>query len=165
MEPRPKIKIEYTATDKFLEISVLFTLVFLWAVTIFFYSNLPDIIPTYFDGSGLADDHDDKMIIFFLPVLASILFIGLSVLNKYPHIFNYPTEITTNNVDRQYQNATSMIRCLKLVIATVFTILAFMIYCTSKERSAINNSWLLVLILGLILTPLIFFTIKALKIK
>jgi hypothetical protein len=32
-------------------------------------------------------------IVLALPIVATVLFLGLSILNQYPHVFNYPTEM------------------------------------------------------------------------
>ena len=55
-----------------------------------------------------------------LPIISTLLFIGLTTLNKYPYMFNYPSQITKENSVHQYTNATRMMRVLKLVIVLLF---------------------------------------------
>ncbi len=165
MEIRPKLKPELSAADKIFEISGWAALAILWVLTSFIYSNLPEIIPIHFDASGQANDHENKLAIMFLPVIVTLVFIGLTVLNQYPHIFNYPTKITPENAIRQYRNATSMIRFLKFILSIVGCLIILMISLTVAGKSGGISVWLQPLILGLILIPLSFFIVKAIRIK
>lgn len=45
-----------------------------------------------------------------LPVTSAILFPGMSLVNRAPHIFNYPVRITSENALIQYTNAPRLIR-------------------------------------------------------
>ena len=163
MESRPRLKLEITSTDKILEVSGWFTLIFLWVLTIVFYEMLPDIIPTHFDGSGNANSYGSKMTIMFLPPIATVLFIGLTLLNNYPHIFNYPVSITPDNAFKQYTNATRMLRSLKLMIAFIFSLVVVLIYYSVQSGSGSLSTWFLPLILLIIFVPTTFFVIKAVK--
>ena len=165
MKIRPKLKPELSTPDKILEISGWATLAFLWVFTLFIYSNLPEIIPIHFDASGQANVYENKLNIMFLPVIVTLVFIGLTVLNQYPHIFNYPTRITPENAIRQYRNATGMIRFLKFIIPIIGCLVILMITLTVADKSAGISVWLQPLILGLILIPMAYFTVKAFRIK
>jgi len=120
VDARPKIKLVLTTTDKVFEIIGWLALLMLWILTIINYSNLPNMIPIHYNGAGQADGFGGKGVLFMLPLIASVLFIGLTLLNKFPHVFNYPTSITTENALRQYSNATRMIRYLKFIIVFIF---------------------------------------------
>ena len=74
---RPVIKIELTTADKMAEVIGVLVLVTFWAVTLFYYSKLPDTIPTHYNISGQADDHGSKTTILLLPVVGTILFLAL----------------------------------------------------------------------------------------
>lgn len=52
---RPRIRIELTVTDKAIEIIGWFALLAIWVLVISNYSNLPDTIPTHYNGVGNAD--------------------------------------------------------------------------------------------------------------
>jgi uncharacterized membrane protein len=165
MHPRPKIEIKLSHTDQMLEIAGWIALGLLWIITVVLYMQLPDTIPTHFNAAGEADDHGDKMTMMFLPVIATLSMIGMTVLNKYPHHFNFPTAITEENVVAQYTNATRMIRFLKLTTVLVMGLVVGLIYSTSKGASSQATFWFLPLVLGLILIPLGYFTYKAFKTK
>lgn len=52
---------------------VLLAYLFLWVVTLYIYSKLPETIPTHFDMTGKPDTWGDKSSFFTLPLFATIL--------------------------------------------------------------------------------------------
>lgn len=89
METRPKIKIELTATEKVLELAGWILIAAVWLLTITNYNDLPEIIPVHYNGAGQADGFGEKSTIWTLPLIATILFVGMTILNKFPHILCY----------------------------------------------------------------------------
>jgi uncharacterized membrane protein len=165
MEERPKIKLELTTADKIFESIGWFLIIAIWGLTITNYSNLPDTIPTHYNGAGQADGFGGKATILTLPLIATILFIGLTILNKFPHVFNYPTNITQDNAFRQYTNATRLIRYLKLIIVFIFGLIAFKTIQNANGKADGLGVWFLPMTMGLIFIPLIYFVIKSFKTK
>lgn len=165
MRDRQKMKIELTTIDKTLEILGWLSVFAIWGLTIVNFSKLPDIIPIHYNGTGEPDGFGGKTTILTLPLVATIIFVGMTILNKFPHIFNYPTNITKNNALQQYTNATRMIRCLKLIIVVVFGAIVFKTIQTANGQVNGLGTWFLLTILGLVFIPLIYFMIKSFKTK
>lgn len=165
MEKRPKIKIKLTLTDKLFERIGWLLLLISWGMTITSYSTLPDIIPIHYNGAGQADGFGGKGYIFILPLIATILFVGLTILNKFPYIFNYPTQITAENALDQYTNATRLIRYLKFVIVIIFDVIAFVTIRSATGHSDGLGVLFLPLTMGLIFIPLAYFGFKSFKTK
>jgi Na+/melibiose symporter-like transporter len=134
-------------------------------LTLSFYDKLPDIIPIHFDLLGQPNDHGSKLTIMFLPIIGTLVFIGLTVLNMYPHIFNLPVKINESNAQRQYTNATRMLRILKISITLIFSLVVVMVIEASKEGNAKSNIWLMPIILGIIIIPITYFLTKAIKMR
>ena len=162
-EERPKITLIPTTADKLVDLLGWIILLALWALTITHYSTLPDTIPTHFNGAGEADGFGSKASIIGLPFIATLLFIGLTVLNRYPHSFNYPSPVTQNNALRLYTLATRMLRYLKLVLVLVFGGIEFMTIQNATGKAAGLGVWFLPLTLVLIFFPLIYFVIKSIQ--
>jgi uncharacterized membrane protein len=161
MEERPKIKLELTTADKTFEIIGWLLVISVWGLTITNYANLPETIPTHYNGAGQADGFGGKATILTLPLIATVLFVGLTILNKFPHIFNYPTNITQDNALRQY--ATRMIRYLKLIIVVIFGLIEFKTIQNANGQADGLGIWFLPMTLGLIFIPLIYFVVKLFK--
>jgi uncharacterized membrane protein len=162
-EERPKIKLIPTNADKLVDLLGWLILLALWALTISHYSTLPDTIPTHYNAAGEADGFGSKASIIGLPVIATLLFIGLIVLNRYPHIFNYPSPVTQDNALRLYTLATRMLRYLKLVLVVVFGGIELMTIQHATGKGAGLGVWFLPLTLVLIFLPLIYFVIKSVQ--
>ena len=165
MNNRPKIKPILTTTDKAIELVGWIALIGIWVLTLVNYSSLPETIPIHFNGAGKADGFGNKENILSLPIVSTILFIGMTVLNKYPYVFNYPSAITKENALQNYTNATRMIRFLKLIIVIVFGLIVFKIIDNVKGNADGLGTWFLPLILGLIFIPTAYYLMKALRFK
>ena len=124
MVERIKIKLELTKVDMASEIISWFLIIYIWILTITNYLNFPDIIATHYNDAVDTDELVEKWIIFTLPLVMTVLFVGMSILNKFPHIYNYPINITKENAFTQYTNATRLIRYLKLIVVVVFGLIA-----------------------------------------
>lgn len=164
-EERPKLKIQLSPMDQVLELLGWGVLLALWVWTGTSYSSLPDSIPTHFNAAGEADGFGRKASIVGLPVIATLLHIGLTFLNRFPHIFNFPTPVTQDNALRQYTNATRMIRYLKLILVLVFAGISFQTIQQANGKADGLGSWFLPLTLALIFMPLIYFVIKSFQTK
>ena len=162
-EERPKIKLIPTTADKLVDLLGLIMLLSIWALTTTHYSTLPDTIPTHFNATGEADGFGSKASIIGLPIIATLLFFGLTVLNRYPHIFNYPCPVTQDNALRLYTLATRMLRYLKLVLLLVFGGIEFMTIQNATGKAAGLGVWFLPLTLVLVFLPLIYFVVKSVQ--
>jgi uncharacterized membrane protein len=167
MESKPKIKLGLNATDKIFEAIGWLAVAAIWILTLTAYSRLPEIIPTHYNGAGKADGFSGKGNILALPIVSTILFAGLTILNKFPYAFNYPTHITQENVVRQYTIMTRLIRYMKFIIVVIFGAMAWETIQnqSDSEQSQELGTWFLPLTLGLIFIPLIYFIIKSSKAK
>lgn len=163
MEERPKIKLKLSKVDKIFEIAGWLSIISLWGLTITNYANLPETIPTHYNGAGQANGFGGKETIWTLPLIATILFVGLTILNKFPHILNYPTNITLDNALRQYTNATRVIRYLKLIILVIFGLIVFKTIENANGKAEGLGIWFLPMTLGLIFLPLMYFVVKSFK--
>lgn len=163
MNERPKIKLELTTTDKTLEILGWVSILAIWILTITNYTSLPDTIPIHYNTAGKADGFGGKGNILALPLVATALFTGLTVLNKFPHIFSYPVNISQDNALRQYTNATRMVRYLKFVLVFIFGLIVLQTIRNVNGQTSGLGVWFVPLTLGLIFIPLTYFMIQSFK--
>lgn len=165
MENRPVIQLQPTKFDKAIEIACVLLLIAFWLLTLFSYYSLPETIPIHYNGLGEVDGYGPKNSIFALPIIGTFLFFMLTVLNKHPELFNYTATITPENAAKQYANAITMIRVMKLTVILVFFIIDYWTIKIALHKSLGLGVWLLPLILGLIFLPLVFFIIRSFRIK
>jgi uncharacterized membrane protein len=165
METRPKINLNLTSTDRIIEIAGWLALAFIWIITLFHYRNLPDTIPSHFNVAGQADGFGPKTSIFILPVLGTILFIGLTILNRFPQVFNYPVKLTPENVANQYMMATRLIRYLKLAILAIFAIILWLSSYAAIHQTNSIGIWLLPTMMIMIFVPIGYYIYKSFRNK
>ncbi|MEP0712174.1 DUF1648 domain-containing protein [Algoriphagus sp.] len=157
MEDRPQIKLKLRPADILLEMLASVAILAIWGLAISHYSSLPDTIPTHFNAAGQPDDFGGKATLFILPILSTILFIGLTLLNRHPEIFNYPVDITLENASAQYKNIQRMMRYLKMVIVMIFgAILYRNIQIGQGIRDSLGSWFLPITLTAIFIVPLLF---------
>ena len=160
---RPVVKLVPTGFDLLMDRLAWMGLLFLWIYTLIHYSQLPDTIPSHYNFKGEVDDFGSKRIMWILPGILTVVVAGLTVLNRYPQIFNYPTTITEENAARQYSMATRLIRFLKLALVV------FVIFIDTKiTKSAHDNQsdlgwWFVPALLISIFIPTMIYLCKAVR--
>ena len=165
MKKRPVINIELTALDKFLEAISLILLIALWAYTLTNFSDLPDSIPTHYNAMGEVDNTGSKWSIFVLAGVATFLYAMLTVLNRFPHYFNYLAEITEENTYDHYKLSTRLMRVIKLFLLLLFGAITFETIHIAKGFSSIFGFWFMPLTFLFMFVPIIVYFFKANKIN
>ncbi|NOX85182.1 MAG: DUF1648 domain-containing protein [Chlorobi bacterium] len=131
---RPKIKVKWDAIDWFLEGTGFVVLLLLFGLPAYFYKELPVTIPVHHGFYGTPDNFSRKGMIWILPVTGLVIYIGLAILNRFPHIFNYPVEITHENAREQYKKAGRMIRLLNTIVIVSFCYITYATIMTAKHN-------------------------------
>ncbi len=116
----PKVKPTFSRLDWLLEGVGWLSLPALWVYILFLWKKLPAQIPIHFNGALKPDAFGSKNELFVLAGVGSLLFMGISFLNQFPHLFNYPVTITPENAKTQYTRATRFLRVLKMAILWLF---------------------------------------------
>ena len=131
---RPIINIPKSTFDYVLDWVIIACQILLVVIPIYYYSKLPEKIPTHFGLSGEPDSYGSKITIIILPLIALLTSYLLSYLVKIPHKYNYPVKINERNAFIQYSIATRMMRTLNAFITLS------MLYITySIIQSALGN--------------------------
>lgn len=159
----PKISIPLTAGDWVIEFFGIVLLLITFYQTTIHYSSLPIRIPTHFDLAGHANGFSSKLSLLFLPLITWVLYAGITILCRYPHVFNFPVSITEQNAVRQYTLATRLLRALKVSLSIVFGCIQFMIIQGALGKDTSTGVWFLPLFGLLVLGPLAVYLILASK--
>ncbi|MEL6864853.1 MAG: DUF1648 domain-containing protein [Bacteroidota bacterium] len=122
---RPQLTLEWTLSDRLIEILTGIMLTALIAIPLYFYDRLPDLIPIHFNLFGEVDGYGSKQMIWLWPALGLAIYGGLGWMNKRPHNFNYLVPITDKNARVQYTISTQMTRTLRLILITLFVLISW----------------------------------------
>ncbi len=164
-EHHPQIPLHLSLVDKILIGVGVAIIVATWVYIGWMYHQLPDTVPTHYNFKGEVDGYGGKSTLIVLQVVATVLFVGLHVLNKFPHIFNYPIKITPENATIQYQLATRLMRFEAISIALIFGFIPFeILQSIENEKSTLSAIWLF-LFLALVFAPLVVYFFQARKHK
>ncbi len=157
MNERPRIKIPFDSVDLVLEAITGILLLATWVIVIVKYPEMSETIPIHYDIGGNIDGYGSKVTIFILPIISTILYVGLLILNKYPHKFNYPTKITEKNAERQYRAASKLIRFLKLSIIILFLLLSIDSIYDSGGEVSLFGIWFIPITAFSVFIPLLVY--------
>jgi len=160
---RQRIKPLFTANDQLVETLGWVIIMCSFVFTCWAYFQLTDTIPVHFNGSNEPDGYGDKSTLFFLPVVSTVIYLGLTYWNKFPWLFNYLTPITPDNAFIQYTLYTRIIRILKTAVTGVFAYAIAVIYFVAKGVAFGFSSGPSIVTMGCLLGPLIYASIKMLR--
>ena len=145
---RPRIKVPYEAIDIIIEFISITLLVLMWSYCIVNYADLPDTIATHFDGSGNPDGFGSKQSIWLIPAIAIVLYIGMFIINKYPHIHNYMVNINEENALKNYRFSTRLLRVVNLLSMLLMAYITYMIIASAHGEKLIMGSWFIPIVIG-----------------
>ena len=155
---RPVVKIVPTFGEKIVEILTLMIVVFMMIFPYVIYERLPEIIPTHFDIHGEIDGYGDKDSFYALPLTGLLIYLGASILQKYPHAFNYPIEVTEDNYLKLYSLG---VKCLRFCKTTCVLIIAYYTYHFACAALGITTIIFPVIILFIgLLSGMIYYIVK-----
>lgn len=110
---RPVLALPRSSFEMVAEFLALAGVVVMVVVWLRAWPDLPDRVPRHFDATGKPDAWGSKTWTLFPLLVMMVLYAGMTILNRYPHIFNYPWRITAENAERQYRLARTMMSWLK----------------------------------------------------
>jgi uncharacterized membrane protein len=162
---KPKIEIPRNKIDWMLETTGALALIALILVTIYGYRVLPENIPLHFNLTGEADGFGSKQSIVIIPIATLVMYLALSILERFPHKFNYMLEITAENAERQYRNMHYMMKILKVYIVFLFLYVTNMIVQIGSGNLRSMSNWILPVILVGLLSIVIIFIYRGYRLK
>lgn len=138
-------------------------LILLFGVFIYLFlswNSIPDKIPGHYDAMGNVDRVGSKNELLVLPIISWIMYLGMTVIGKFPQIWNTGVTVTEENKERVYRVLKNMLSTIKLIIVAVF------VYLTINSSQAISLSvWFVPVFLILMFGSIIYFIIKLVRVK
>ncbi|MBP6556899.1 MAG: DUF1648 domain-containing protein [Flavobacterium sp.] len=160
---RPIVKIPLTLFDKSAEVFGVMILLSFLVFTLYYYNQLPEIIPTHFGGGGKPDGYGGKWTIFLLPILSTLIYGFITIVSRFPHKMNYMTTITEANAEKQYISMTKMLRMLKVMLLLVFFVIDYKTMQIALEWPDVFGRWFLLLVFAMVFVPIFYFLIQSSK--
>lgn len=144
--------------DLLIEVCCIILLVGTLIYLVVNWGSIPDRVPMHYNAAGEITSFAGKATLLIVYVMALIMYIGLSTMERYPQTWNAGVKITEHNKIRIYRILKDMIKTTKLIIVVAF------IYLTINTAMAKPLSgWFTPVFLVLIIGSIIFFTAKVFK--
>jgi uncharacterized membrane protein len=157
MNRRPILSIPMTTTEKTIKILSVLMIAIQFFYVIYTWNDLPAKVPTHFNAAGKVDGWGEKGSLWLLPTLGLLLFVGMSFLERVPHVYNYPVMITDENAPHIYLES----RRLLVIINFEMTLFFLLISCEGVKVAFGHESigvWMvpvfMVVVLGTIVISL-----------
>jgi uncharacterized membrane protein len=145
---RPRIKVPFEGVDIVIEIASITLLILMWSYCMINFSELPDTIATHFNATGVPDNYGSKHTIWIIPIITTVMYIGLFILNKYPHLHNYMVNITEENALKNYRFSTRLLRVINFLCVLLMAYITYMIIKSAFGTKLTMSSWFLPLVIG-----------------
>ena len=124
------------------------------------WNSIPDEVPGHYNAVGEIDGVTGKYSLIILLMINWVMYIGMSVIERFPQIWNTGVKVTEENKYRVYCILKDMLKMTKLIIVILFT------YLTINSARAMHlHPWFTPVSLILVFGTLIFYIIKLLKNK
>ena len=162
---RPILKLPKTRSEKIWDyiggsifILSIFYIILAWG-------KLPDEIPGHFNGMGEVDRWGSKIELFILPFIGLFLWIVMGLLEKAPHMHNYPSRLNESNVKAFYLNSRKILNQVKNICLILFAFISIQMVRIGLGEVNSLGWWFLPIVLIVVLIPIIKGFITSSKIK
>lgn len=161
---RPKLKLKIRPLELILNSvgMIIFTGSLVYLITV--WTILPGEVPAHYNGFGEVDRWGSKWEMLILPVISLMMWIGMTILERYPHVYNYKN-VTKENVRAQYLNGRMMINVLKNLIVVIFVYLTWKDVKIALGQQDSLGVWFLPVFLILIFGATGYFIAKSLRLS
>ncbi|WDU79239.1 MULTISPECIES: DUF1648 domain-containing protein [Lysinibacillus] len=162
---RPILKLPKTRSEKIWDyiggsifILSIFYIILAWG-------KLPDEIPGHFNGMGEVDRWGAKIELFILPFIGLFLWMLMGLLEKVPHMHNYPSRLNESNVKAFYLNSRKILNEVKNICIILFAFISIQMVRIGLGEVNSLGWWFLPIVLIGVLIPIIKGFITSYKIK
>ena len=111
-----KMKIRRTIPDWILEGISLLVIIGTTFYLIAGWNSFPDRIPVHYNAAGEIDRWGGKGELIFLFVMTWILYIGITLIQRFPQIWNTGVQVTQENRDPRVKTLHSNMLLLKSLL-------------------------------------------------
>lgn len=160
---RPRIAIPMSVLDIMVEAFAALGVLFNVVLVGYAWARLPAVIPSHFNTSGQIDGYGSKNSLVVLVALILVFYLLLSLLARFPHIYNYIIEITEQNAEVQYKLSVRLMRFLKLEFVLIFSYIQFAMVSTALNHKFLLGMFFLPVSLFMVSATLVFYIYRSIK--
>lgn len=154
----------YKNINRIIDILGVILTLFLVVIIFMHWKDAPDIIPIHYNIRGEIDGYGSRNTILYILPIALIIYMVMSILGRYPQIYNYAVKITPKNKQNQYNMASIFMRVINIEVMLIFVSMQMKLDTASTSNS---NLFMLFLPIELIIIfgSIAFYIYKSIKNK
>lgn len=162
---RPILNLPFTPLEIILDRFGLAGVLLQVAVLTATWADLPARIPTHFGANGAPNAWGGKASVLIGPVVSLVIYIGMTVLARYPHLYNYPKRFSADNAERMYRLGRGLIVWLKTELVWLFTWLMWATISVALGHAAGLGPWPIYVALAVIYGTTAVYTVALFRTK
>lgn len=159
---KPKLDIEKLAVAKVFDVLVIALFAAALVYLFWYWNQLPDQIPAHFGVDGEVDRYGSRVELFLLPIIGIVMWLGMSLLEKYPHTYNY-LNLRPDNVEVQYRYGMLFMNVIKNLSTLLFVFLIWQTTDIAMARIGSLNMPIFITLLVLLFGSVGFYVYKVMK--
>lgn len=159
---KPKLDIEKPAIARVFDVLVAALFVAVLVYLLLQWSQLPGRIPAHFGVDGEVDRYGSKLELWLLPAIGVVMWIMMTWLEKYPHMFNY-VNLRPDNLEIQYRYGVVFMNVVKNLSMLLFIFLIWQMIDIASAKIPSLNMPIFIAILGLLFGSMGVYFYKVLK--
>lgn len=161
---RPKLNLKITPWEWIFNLITLLFFVGSVIYLIMIWPSLPNEVPAHYNAAGEVDRWGEKWEMSILSIVGAGLWTGITILEKYPHLYNY-LNLTKDNVRSQYLNARQMLNVIKNIITLFLAYITWKAVQVALGYDESLGSWFMLVFLLFLFVPMGYFIIRSLRLS
>ncbi|PIC96264.1 hypothetical protein CSV69_07225 [Sporosarcina sp. P26b] len=159
---KPKLDIEKPAVAKVFDVLVIALFAAALVYLLLQWSQLPERIPAHFGADGEVDRYGTRMELLLLPIIGIVMWVGMGILEKYPHMYNY-INLRPDNIEIHYRYGVLFMNVIKNISTLLFVFLIWQMTDIALAKIATLNMPIFIMILVLLFGSMGIYFYKAMK--
>ena len=167
-QPVKPVRVPPTRFDRILDLAALFLIVLLWVLTIKFYIDAPEKVPTGFDAAGYPRGWGSAAFYFLMSGMGTFYAVAMFFAAYFPQFINMPVVLKESTIVPQ---SALMIRCcrwLNIVGLAMFLFIFFQMVGYQYEALRMDASLFVAGMIGnvvLMLGFIIYYSVRISQVK
>lgn len=131
---RPVLHLPKSKIEKIMDIIGIVLFVGAILFLVINWGRIPENVPLHFNGAGEVDRLGSKFELIILPFIGLFIFVLMNLLERAPHMHNYPSRINESNVEQFYLHSRKLLNVIKNLCLIMFAYLTVQIGRISLEE-------------------------------
>lgn len=164
-EKRPVLNLPKTLSERVW--NIIGAALFIASVIYIFlkWGSLPNEVPAHFDGAGVVDRYGSKFELFILPLVGVFTWVLLEVLERKPHVHNYPARLNEFNAEAFYRSSRKLLNMVKNSCLLIFAFISIQTVRIGLGEITSLGTWFLPFVLVVTFVPVGLAIFQQMRIK